>query len=33
MTREAVGEFQHLVLLAILHLGDGVYAHGSGSAL
>ena len=25
MTREALGEFEHLVLLAILHLGDGVY--------
>jgi hypothetical protein len=25
MTREALGEFEHVVLLAILHLGDGVY--------
>jgi len=25
MTREALGEFEHMVLLAILHLGDGVY--------
>jgi DNA-binding PadR family transcriptional regulator len=25
MTREALGEFEHLILLAILHLGDGVY--------
>ena len=25
MTREALGEFEQLVLLAILHLGDGVY--------
>ena len=25
MTRDALGEFEHLVLLAILHLGDGVY--------
>jgi len=25
MTREALGEFEHIVLLAILHLGDGVY--------
>lgn len=25
MTREALGEFEQLVLLAILHLGDDVY--------
>jgi PadR family transcriptional regulator PadR len=25
MTREALGEFEQMVLLAILHLGDGVY--------
>jgi DNA-binding PadR family transcriptional regulator len=25
MTRDALGEFEHLILLAILHLGDGVY--------
>ena len=25
MTREALGEFEHMVLLAIIHLGDGVY--------
>lgn len=25
MTREALGEFEQLVLLAILHLGEGVY--------
>jgi PadR family transcriptional regulator PadR len=25
MTREALGEFEQIVLLAILHLGDGVY--------
>lgn len=25
MTREALGEFEQLVLLAIVHLGDGVY--------
>ena len=25
MSREALGEFEHMVLLAILHLGDGVY--------
>jgi hypothetical protein len=25
MTREALGEFEHMVLLAIRHLGDGVY--------
>jgi PadR family transcriptional regulator len=25
MTREALGEFEHIVLLAILRLGDGVY--------
>ena len=25
MTREAFGEFEHLVLLAILRLGDGAY--------
>lgn len=25
MTREALGEFEQLVLLAVLHLGDGVY--------
>jgi len=25
MSREALGEFEQLVLLAILHLGDGVY--------
>jgi PadR family transcriptional regulator, regulatory protein PadR len=25
MTREALGEFEHMILLAILHLGDGVY--------
>jgi DNA-binding PadR family transcriptional regulator len=25
MTREALGEFEHMVLLAILHLGDGTY--------
>jgi PadR family transcriptional regulator PadR len=25
VSRDALGEFEHLVLLAILHLGDGVY--------
>jgi DNA-binding PadR family transcriptional regulator len=25
MTRDALGEFEHIVLLAILQLGDGVY--------
>ena len=25
MTREALGEFEHMVLVAILHLGDDVY--------
>ena len=25
MSREALGEFEQMVLLAILHLGDGVY--------
>jgi DNA-binding PadR family transcriptional regulator len=25
MTRESLGEFEQLVLLAILHLGDGAY--------
>jgi len=25
LSREALGEFEHMVLLAILHLGDGVY--------
>jgi PadR family transcriptional regulator len=25
MSREALGEFEHMVLLAILHLGEGVY--------
>jgi PadR family transcriptional regulator, regulatory protein PadR len=25
MSREALGEFEHLILLAILHLGDDVY--------
>src|SRR5215203_4809496 len=25
VTRDALGEFEHMVLLAILHLGDGVY--------
>jgi DNA-binding PadR family transcriptional regulator len=25
VTREALGEFEQMVLLAILHLGDGVY--------
>lgn len=25
MTREALGEFEQMVLLAIIHLGDGVY--------
>ena len=25
MTREALGEFEQMVLLAILHLGEGVY--------
>lgn len=25
MTREALGEFEQMVLLAIVHLGDGVY--------
>jgi hypothetical protein len=25
MTREALGEFEHMVLLAILHLGEDVY--------
>ena len=25
MTREALGEFEHMILLAILPLGDGVY--------
>jgi PadR family transcriptional regulator, regulatory protein PadR len=25
MTREALGEFEHMVLLAILHLGEGAY--------
>jgi DNA-binding PadR family transcriptional regulator len=25
MTREALGEFEHMVLVAILHLGDGTY--------
>ena len=25
MSREALGEFEHMILLAILHLGDGVY--------
>ena len=25
MTREALGDFEQMVLLAILHLGDGVY--------
>jgi PadR family transcriptional regulator PadR len=25
MTREALGEFEQLVLLALLHLGDGAY--------
>jgi PadR family transcriptional regulator PadR len=25
MTREALGEFEHMVLLATLHLGNGVY--------
>lgn len=25
MTREALGEFEQIVMLAILHLGDGVY--------
>jgi DNA-binding PadR family transcriptional regulator len=25
MTRESLGEFEHMILLAILHLGDGVY--------
>jgi PadR family transcriptional regulator PadR len=25
MTRGALGEFEHMVLLAILHLGDGAY--------
>ena len=25
MSREVLGEFEHMVLLAILHLGDGLY--------
>jgi hypothetical protein len=25
MTREALGEFEHMILLAILHLGEDVY--------
>ena len=25
MTREALGEFEQMVILAVLHLGDGVY--------